>query len=407
MDNRPGSSARRRAGLAAGTMLALASILVAPPHAAVADSPSPGTSSPSAAASPGSGTGSTLRIGISQKWSTLNPFVALLGADGEITSPNYDLLVEIGPDLNPVPGLAESWSHSADGLTWMFKIRQGATWHDGQPVTAADVAFTYNYIVDSFKYKNGDFGLGLFRDVLAGVTSVTAPDPQTVILVTAKPSATVLSAAIPMLPEHIWKDVSYEAASGSSKDVKPFDNASMIGSGPFHLVQEVKDQYVRFEANKQFWGGAPKIDQLILQYFPDAGPMVEALKNGQIDMIDQVPTTEFASLANVPGITTVKGAPIAFSELGMNSWVPQPGQARANAKEGSLGNPWLTKVEVRQALFHAIDKAAIVKTALLGYAIAGDSILPPSFPGHWSPSPPIDFDPAKTRAALQALSFEV
>ncbi len=394
----------RRQSVTAAVALATAAILLAPLGAALAESPSPSAGAPSA----GTGGGVTLRIGTSQKWSTLNPFIALLGADYQITSLNYDLLVEIGPDLNPAPGIAESWTHSSDGLTWTFKIRQGATWHDGQPVTAADVAFTYNYILDSFKYKDGAFGLSLFRDYLAGVTSVKATDPQTVVLVTDKPTATILSAEIPILPQHIWKDVSYEAASGASKDVKPFDNASMVGSGPFHLVQEVKDQYVRFAANKQFWGGAPKIDQLIIQYFPDAGPMVEALKNGQIDMIDQVPTTEFSSLASTSGITTIKGAPIGFYELGMNSWVPQAGQVKAHPNEGSLGNPWLTRVDVRQALFHAVDKAAIVKTALLGYALPGDSILPPGSPGHWSPSAQqaFDFDPAKTRSMLEAIGFK-
>lgn len=393
------ASRRRWPAFAVTAALALAAALLAPATAALAESPSPATS---AAGS------TTLRIGISQKWSTLNPFIALLGADYEITSLNYDLLVEIGPDMKPAPGLAESWSHSADGLTWTFKIRQGATWHDGKPVTAEDVAFSYNYVLDSFTYKDGAFGLNLLRDYLAGVASVTAPDAQTVVITTEKPSATILSAAIPILPKHIWGDVTYEAASGASKDVKAFDNASMVGSGPFHLVEEVKDQYVRFEANKSFWGGAPKIDQLILQYFPDSGPMVEALKNGQIDMIDEVPTTGFTALQNAPGITTVKGAPIGLSELGLNSWVPQPGQTRADPAKGSLGNPWLTRVDVRQALFHAVDKAAIVKTALLDFGLPGDSIMAPSMAGHWSPSPQeaFDFDPAKTRSMLEALGFK-
>jgi peptide/nickel transport system substrate-binding protein len=394
---------RHRRSLIAVVGLAVLAILGAPLGTALADSPSPANGSPDA----GTG-GVTLRIGTSQKWSTLNPFLALLGNDNWITSINYDLLTEIGPDLQPAPGLAESWTHSDDGLTWTFKIRQGAVWHDGQPITAADVAFTYNYIRDSFTYKDGSFGLGLFRDNLVGVTSIKAPDAQTVVMTMDKPAVTILSAAIPILPEHVWKDVSYEAAGGASKDVAPFDNASMVGSGPFHLAQEVKDQYVRFTANKQFWGGAPKIDQLILQYFPDPGPMVEALKNGQIDMIDSVPTTEFAALSTTPGVTTVKGTPIAFYELGMNSWIPKEGQTKSVETEGSRGNPWLTRVDVRQALFHAVDKASIVKTALLGNALPGDSILPPGYPFHWSPSASeaFDFDPAKTKSMLEAIGFK-
>ena len=88
-----------------------------------------------------------LKLGVPADADSLNPWVGYAGTAYEVWGLNYDFLVNHDPYGNPVPGLAESWTTSPDGLTWTFKIRQGAKWQDGEPVTAKDVAFTYNYIL--------------------------------------------------------------------------------------------------------------------------------------------------------------------------------------------------------------------------------------------------------------------
>jgi peptide/nickel transport system substrate-binding protein len=136
--------------------------------------------------------------------------------------------------------------------------------------------------------------------------------------------------------------------------------------------------------------------------------MVQALRSGQIDVIDAVPPAEYGLLKNDAHVKVVEGKPIAIQEMGMNSWVPQPGQTRANPKEGSKGNPWLTKVSVRQALMYAVPKQQIVRTALLGYAVPAQSIVPPTFPCSWQPSgyQTIGYSPTTTKSRLEALGFK-
>ena len=105
------------------------------------------SASPSPAASPG---GTTYRVGTLESVETLNPFLGYSVVDNVVYHLNYDYLTGYDPvKLQPRPEFAESWSHSADGKTWTFKIRPGMTWQDGEPATARDVAFTFNYIIEN------------------------------------------------------------------------------------------------------------------------------------------------------------------------------------------------------------------------------------------------------------------
>ena len=138
--NRTASSIRRPRGLRTlllcAALLALAALAVAPIASAEDASPAADLS--------------TFRVGWLLEPDNLNPFVGLLGQDYEIWHLNYDFLVGWdAEDFSPRPEIAESWEVSPDGKTWTFKIRQGVAWQDGQPLTANDVAFTFNYIIDN------------------------------------------------------------------------------------------------------------------------------------------------------------------------------------------------------------------------------------------------------------------
>ena len=114
----------------------------------------------------------------------------------------YDYMVGYSmEDMSPAPALATSWETSEDGLTWTFDIREGVKWSDGEPLTAADIAYTYNRILD------GGAEADNWGTYLTSVETVTAPDDTTVVLELSKPNAVLPLLPIPILPEHIWKDV--------------------------------------------------------------------------------------------------------------------------------------------------------------------------------------------------------
>ena len=168
--------------------------------------------SPSSAASAASSGRVVLKLGWTEEPDNLNPFIGYNGTDWEIWALNYDYLFRCGDDNQPTLDLAsvfpteQNGGISAGGTVWTIHIRSGVKFQDGTPLTAADVAFTYEYVL-----KNS---IGQYTTYIAGVKTVTALNPTTVQFTCAHPMATnyIEMQSVPILPEHIWKNVSPSAA---------------------------------------------------------------------------------------------------------------------------------------------------------------------------------------------------
>src|ERR1700709_2817931 len=116
---------------------------------------------------------------------------------------------------------------------------------------------------------------------------------------------------VPIIPEHIWKSVSVD-------DSSTFENTAMVGSGAFTMDKWVKGQYIRLKANKNYWGGAPKIDYLVYRIFNDDDAMIQALRKGDIDGVYDINANDYNSLAGAKGITRLKSVGGAFQYLAYN-----------------------------------------------------------------------------------------
>jgi peptide/nickel transport system substrate-binding protein len=339
------------------------------------------------AASPAPTGDRIVRIGWTQDPENLNPFVGVQGTDYEIWHLNYDFLVGFdAASLKPTPELATKWSVSADGKTWTFDIRQGVKWQDGVPLTAKDVAFTFDYIVD-----NNLTNLSIYTD---GIVHATALSDTQVTIECKAPKSNMLQMVVPIIPEHIWSKVPGKLASSSYINKPP-----IIGSGPFQVIDYKSGQYVKLQANKNYWGGAPKIDQLIFQMYTNPMNMTSELKNGTIDGAVDVPAAQFAGLKGQPGITTSEGTSWRFTELGFNCY----------ANPNSMGNPVLLDTKFRQALEWAVDRQKIVDVAMNGYAKVGSTLLVPYSQYAWTPpaSDQFTYDPAKAAALLDAAGYKM
>jgi peptide/nickel transport system substrate-binding protein len=340
----------------------------------------------SSSASPAAGQGTTFRVGWLLEPDNLNPFIGLLGQDYEIWHLNYDYLVGFNAkDLSPRPELAKSWSVSPDGKTWTFKIRQGVKWQDGQPLTAKDVAFTFNYIV-----KNDLQTLAIYT---GGITGATAIDDTTVQITTEKPKANMLAMVVPIIPEHIWSKVSAKAATTTYQNSPP-----IIGSGPFQVVKWSKGKYIELKANPNYWGGKPKVDEVLFENYTNADTMTADLKDGAIDASVELPQAQYPALLKTPGLTGLKGTHWRFNELGFNCY----------DSPNSLGNPVLLDEKFRHALNWAIDRQKITDVAFFGEADVGSTLIVPYSVYHWQP--PADqlytYDPAKAKAELDAAGYK-
>ncbi len=328
-----------------------------------------------------------LRVGQLQSPDNLNPFVGIQGLDYQIWHLNYDFLVGFdAKSLAPRPELATSWTHSADGKTWTFQTRQGVKWQDGVPFTAADVAFTFNYIV-----KNNLSNLAVYTD---GITGAKATGPNTVEIYTKAPKANMLRMVVPILPQHIWSKIPGKAAGATFQNKPP-----IVGTGPFQVVGWQVGKFVHLKANASYWGGAPHISDLYILTYTNADTMASDLKLGNIDAAVDVPFAEFRALSSTTGIKTSKSASWQFSELAFNCY----------AGSGSKGNPVLRDQVFRQALNYAIDRNKIVATAFNGYAQVGSSLIVPYSPFHWQPSTSdtFSYDPAKANQMLTAAGYKM
>ena len=335
-------------------------------------------------ASPSAAGKTVLRVGWVNEPDNLNPFVGYSTSSYLVWHLNYDLLTGYkAANVEPAPELAESWTVSSDQKEWTFKLRPNVTWQDGVPFTARDVAFTYNYIIDN--------ELEAYTSYTVGLKRVEAVDDLTARFICSRPKSNMLGMWVPIVPEHIWSKISPENAANAFQNRPP-----IVGTGPFQVVDfDKQKRFVRMVANKDYWRGAPLVDEVIFSAYVNPDAMVEDLKSGAIDACWGVPEGQFAPLSQTSGLKTIAYVVKGFDELGFNCYTGP-----------SQGNPVLKDWRFRQAVNWAIDKQQLVKIAYAGYAVPGDTIIVPEFYSNpdWHWQPPADqlygYDPAKATQLL-------
>jgi len=332
-----------------------------------------------------------LRVGWTAEPDNLNPFVGYATASYEVWSLNYDTLVGYSvKDFTPVAtGLAQSWEASQDGKVYTFHLRQDVKWQDGQPFTADDVAWTYNYIIE---HK-----MSAFTQCTEDIKEAKVIDPSTVQIICTKPKADLLSIWIPILPKHIWQNVSPKAAASTYAVKMP-----IVGTGPFQCVTFKKGDYVDMVANKDYFRGAPHIDEVVFQDYQSADTMTADFKSGAIDAAQDLPQAQFNVIAHTKGLTAVAYNYRNWDYLCMN----------CDTSSASKGNPILRDVRFRQALNWAIDRQKLANIAWAGRAEPGTTILPPGEwfnpDYHWEPPADVAyrFDPAHADQLLDQAGYK-
>jgi peptide/nickel transport system substrate-binding protein len=342
-----------------------------------------------AACSPsGQTSGDTLRIGVSASIDSLNPFVSSSDYSAVVYQYAYPHLTEYDKDLKIVPSFASRWETSADGTSWTFHTVTGAKWSDGKPLTAKDAAFTLTMMV---KFQNGP--TGQLAGSVAHLTSAEAPNDSTLVLTYDSPVANVLNQVqgVHILPEHVWSKLT----AGDGKAITTFQNgAPMVSGGPFKLTKYTKDQLALFDRNPNWWGKTkPKIGGFGLQMFANGDAMITALKTGQVDMIGEATQATAVKTLKSAGMVVDTAKNTGFYDFIINT-------TPAKTKNRELLNP-----DVRKAFEYAMNREEMVKTAWLGFAEPGSTIVAPATGWHDSSIAPLPFDPAKANAILDGLGY--
>jgi peptide/nickel transport system substrate-binding protein len=332
---------------------------------------------------------------------SLNPFLGFQAPSYELWGLTYDYLVGYSmKDMSPEPDLATKWTTSPDGLTWTFTVRTGVKFSDGVPMTAKDVAFTYNRVLAKGSVEGTNW-----LSYLQGVNSVTAPNDTTVVMKLAKPVATLPLLPIPIVPEHIWKNVS--ESQMKSYAAAPTGGKAVVGEGPFRLVSGSADgSTFKLEANPDYWAGAPHVDEVIFQFYKNDDSAVQALIKGEVDFVEGITPLEVKSLQGKPGITAHNGNSPGFDEIAFNA-----GSTSDSAGTKKIGNPnpAVLDPKFRHALGYALNLPQLISKVYQGAGEPGTTIVPPTYSKwHWEPpaGQKMTFDLTKAGQLLDAAGYK-
>ena len=368
---------------------------------ALAQSSSPSGASSSAPA----GAPVTFIEGTTNNMKSVNPWKALETPEYEVLALNFDMLENFDKNnLQTAPGLASSWTQSDDGLTWTFTIRDDVKWQDGEPLTADDIAWSYNTTLDCQLGNSLDYLVPDLTD------SITATSPTTLVWKTKVPTtAPIRPPWVYIAPEHIYGNDTCDEVNK-----EPFfeDGKPMVGSGPFQLTEWNKGESWTMTANKNYWAGAPQIDQFTVVLYNNAEAMVNALKNGEIDYVSLGNVDLFNQLQAAgpeSGLTAHVGPQAQFDQMSFNMCDSTSPDASSYCKKyPGFANPAVRDPVVRTAISWAIDRQTLVDQVWAGYGAPGTTIVPPfSSVFHYEPTAEekIGFDLDKANQMLQDAGY--
>lgn len=310
----------------------------------------------------------------SQDVVTLDPHMTSTLVEANALTNLFDSLTAQNEKAEIVPKLASSYQLLDDKLTWEFKLRPDVKFHNGEVLDANAVKFTFDRAMDPATQAKGNT-VYLLNNL--NIDTVSVKDAQTVHIKTKAPN--------PVLPNfvtefYIIPPKYYKETSQDETNRKP------VGSGPYKFVSWTKDEKLVVEANQEYWGGAPKIQQVIFRPIPDAASQIAEFVTGGADIVTRVPVSQVEKVKSAGKLEVIQGGVRIFTGI------------------SSYGHPALQDKRVRQALNYGVDVDKILATVLSGYGKrTGSTVNPPWQNPDVKPYP---YDPEKAKALLKEAGYE-
>lgn len=320
---------------------------------------------------------------------SLDPAEIFEFSGAEYSSQIYDRLIAFDPkDVSRLlPAVAESWSVSDDGKTFTFKIRDGITFHSGNPLTAEDAAWSLQRVVKL--NKSPAFILGQFGLTAENVDQkIRATDPRTLVMETDKAYA----------PTFVYYCLTAGVASVlDSKLVKSKEangdlgynwlKTNSAGSGPFSLRQWKAAELLMLDANPKYWQGAPAMKRVLIRHIPEPATQRLLLEKGDVDVARNLKPEQFEPLRSSDSIRIEEAPKGTVWYFGLNQ-----------------KNEILSKPEVRQAMKHLVDYDGMRKTIMNGLGTTHQAFLPMGFLGALGDTP-YAYDPQKAKELLTKAGY--
>ena len=320
-------------------------------------------------------------VGMEAEPPGLDPGQALGLHTLRVTAEIFETLVTTRPDSTEViPGLAESWTTSPDGMTWTFKLRRGVRFHDGTPLDAAAVKFTFDRVIDPTHPHAKSGKWSFVTGYLSSVKSVEVLDPQTVQLHLKYPTGSLL--ALLALPNCAIVSPTAFTKAPADFDTRP------VGSGRYKFESWERGSRLALRRNDDYWGVKGKPQALVYRGIPEANTRVSELLTGGVDLILPIPPDFVGRLEKTSGVSVYKATGLTVWYAGFN-----------------VEKKPFTDRRVRQAFNYAVNKDAIVRDVLKGTGIPA---IGPLLPGTWAFEPNVHkyaYDPGAARKLLAEAGY--
>lgn len=319
----------------------------------------------------------TLIYGRGEDANTLDPIHTDIGEAVKVMVNLYDTLVtydDVTTDI--IPSLATEWAQGDDGLQWTFTLRDDVRFHDGTPVDAEAVVFSFERLLKD-DHPHVHHPARPYQPSYRNIKSVTAKDAKTVVFELEKRSAVFLQ-NMAMFPASIVSPTAVRTQGKAFGD-------NPVGSGPFQFSSWDRKQSITLSAYDDYWRGPPGVEKLIFLSVSENATRAQQLRRGESHIADDLRPADFDALADTSGMVVQEeiGLNVAYLSMQMEQ---EP----------------LNHRDVRQAIWHAIDKQALIRVAYGGKAEPIANLCPPAMQGYNHDQADRDFDIAKAKELLEA-----
>jgi peptide/nickel transport system substrate-binding protein len=331
--------------------------------------------------------GGTLVVG---DWESPTNFSPLFNEEvpaAQVDALLYGGLVKLDSNLQPIADLAErvptlqngdvTWNRAAGTMDVSYRLRPGLRWSDGEPLTSADVAFTWRLIV------NPQVQGVLSPDGYRSISHVDIHDAQRFTLHFDRVYPKYLNLFPAILPQHRLGAIAPEKLGGD-----PFWARPDVVSGPFKISEMVPDDHITLIRNEAWSQGRsgqrPHLDSIIYRLYPDSGQLLDAARAGHVSLALEIPDDQLATLANTGSATMQHRSQLAYEQVTFNQADPNPATGQSP--------PWKDDPALLQALRTAIDRPAMVKKFFRGQAQLADSPIPSALESFHDPNVSVSYD---------------
>jgi peptide/nickel transport system substrate-binding protein len=317
--------------------------------------------------------GGSLRVAFQNEWAGLDPHTVSSYSSYQILNNVLEPLTAYDDNLNLVPWLAESWEQSEDGLTWTFKLREGVMFHNGREMTAEDVKWSFDRLIDP------ETGAGNAANVGPAGTVIEVIDDYTVSITHPEP--------VGILPQTL----AFNRASGIIAKESLNDQgviAQPIGTGPFMISEVEGTTRIKLDKHADYWqAGLPYLDAIEITPIPDDTVREAALLGGEIDWVLAIAPQNFEKLDADPNVVVSTVPQLSYDYIGLNM----------------LRQPF-DDVRVRQAIALALDREQIAEAGYFGLAVPVQGPTGPGSPWYFDYAP-YDRDVEKAKALLAEAGY--